>query len=167
MNKLPLILAALLNPVAAFATGYADLGEIDRAVASFSGAPQGQPGGAVLPVDRRLRLAQCSAPLALNWYNSRRESIVVRCPDANGWRLFVPVMASPMAAASEIVIARGEAVTIAVSGDGFTVSQPGESVDAGAEGAWIRVRAMRAGTAKGEPFRARVVRPGLVEVPSP
>jgi flagella basal body P-ring formation protein FlgA len=58
-------------------------------------------------------------------------------------------------------VARGEGVTITVAGDGFSVSQPGEAMDAGAIGAWIRVRT----NAKADPVRARIVRPGLVELP--
>jgi flagella basal body P-ring formation protein FlgA len=56
-------------------------------------------------------------------------------------------------------VLRGEAVTIAVSGDGFTVSQPGEALDPGAVGQWIRVKTAAAGA---QPLRARIVRPGLV-----
>lgn len=164
--RFALLLAATALPAQAHAGGFADLAAVDREVAAFTGVPQGQPGGAVLPVDRRLKLAPCAAPLALSWHTARRESVVVQCPDPGGWRLFVPVLMAQGAFAAP-VIARGEAVTISVSGDGFTVSQPGEALEPGAEGAWIRVRPVKSGTVKGEPLRARVIRPGLVVVSAP
>lgn len=157
---LALILAAA--PGAAFA----DLAAIDREVAAFTGVPTGAEGGALLPVDRRLRLNPCASPLAMSWRTPRQETIIVECPDLGGWRLFVPVRRSaamPVAAQAPAVN-RGDAVTIAVAGDGFSVSQPGEAMDAGPVGAWVRVRTANP---KAEPMRARVVRPGLVEVPLP
>ena len=50
---------------------------------------------------------------------------------------------------------------MALTGDGFSVSQPAEALESGAVGAWIKVRTQ----AKADPVQARVVRPGLVEVP--
>lgn len=161
-----LLLAAVAIPATAQAQSFADLAAIDREVAAFTGAPQGAPGGAVRPVDRRLKLSPCTAPLDLRWYNSRRESVVVQCPAANGWKLYVPVQVVQSTPQANLV-SRGDAVTVAISGEGFTVSQPGEAMEAGAEGAWIRVRSLSGGKSVGEPMRARVVRPGLVEVPVP
>ncbi len=152
----------MLAPLPVLAAPLTELAAIDRAVAAFTGQQIGVPGGAAQPVDRRLRLAACSAPLALSWYGNAQTSVLVRCPDAGGWRVFVPVGAPRAAEApAAIAVARGEGVTVSVAGDGFTVSQPGEALDAGAVGAWIRVRT----AAKADPLRARVVRPGLVELP--
>lgn len=156
---LPLALLAFAQP--ARAEPFADHAAIDAAVADFTGAGIGQGGGATLPVDRRLRLAACRQPLALGWNGARRDSVVVSCPDAGSWRIFVPVLVAAPTAAAAPAIARGEAVTIEASGEGFSVSQPGEALDAGAVGAWIRVRP----AGKGEPLRARIVRPGLVSLP--
>ncbi|WP_298193415.1 flagella basal body P-ring formation protein FlgA [Novosphingobium sp.] len=156
--------ALMLAPLPALAGPLTDLAAIDTAVAAFTGQQIGVPGGAAQPVDRRLRLAGCSAPLALSWYGNAQTSVLVRCPDAGGWRVFVPVSAArvaPAATPAAIAVARGEGVTVTVAGDGFSVSQPGEALDAGAVGAWIRVRT----AAKADPLRARVVRPGLVELP--
>ena len=146
----------------------ADLAAIDREVERFTGAPAGAEGGSALPVDRRLRLAPCRSPLALSWRTPRQDTVLVECPDAGSWRIFVPVRrslapagAGPVAAP---VVNRGDAVTIAVAGEGFAVSQPGEALEGGPVGAWIRVRGL---TAKAQPMRARVVRPGLVEMPLP
>lgn len=148
--------------------GFADLTSIDREVAQFTGAEIGQQGGAATPVDRRLRLAQCLSPLALSW-SQRRDSVVVQCPAAPGWRVFVPVRGGSASAAP--AVNRGDAVTIAVQGDGFSVSQPGEALEGGAVGSWIRVRTASVGSAAGKPandaMRAQILRPGLVSVPLP
>ena len=53
------ILLALGLAAPALAQATADLDAVDRAVAQFTGAPLGQPGGAAMPTDRRLRLAPC------------------------------------------------------------------------------------------------------------
>lgn len=161
------VLAALATPVAVDAAAFADLAAIDREVAAFTGNAQGQPGGAVLPVDRRLRLTACASPLVVGWHTTRHESVLVQCPDAMGWRVFVPVMSVQGAPAAAPAVMRGEAVTVSVQGDGFTVSQPGEAIEPGAVGAWIRVRMVKSGSAQGEAMRAQIVRPGLVQVPMP
>jgi Flagellar basal body P-ring biosynthesis protein len=159
----------ILLAAAAASGAFADLDAIDRQVAAFTGAPIGASGGALTPVDRRLRLQSCYSGVALSWRTTMQESVVVQCGDAGGWRLFVPVKrAAPMAAAVEPnAVNRGDAVAIAITGDGFTVSQPGEAMEAGPVGAWIRVRPAAAGTARSEPMRARIERPGLVSLPMP
>ena len=148
----------------AAATPFADLDAIDRQVAAFTGAPIGAEGGATLPLDRRLRLRPCGSPLALAWRGDRRDTVIADCRDAGGWRLFIPVRAGISGPATSPLINRGDAVTIAVAGDGFSVSQPGEALEAGAQGSWIRVRAA---IGKGGAMRAQVVRPGLVTLPMP
>lgn len=153
--------ALMLSPLPVQAAPLTDLAMIDNAVAAFTGQPIGVPGGAAQPVDRRLRLAGCTAPLALSWYGAAQTSVLVSCPDMGGWRVFVPVKEARRDAPAAIAVARGEGVTVTVAGDGFSVSQPGEALDAGAVGAWIRVRT----SARGDPLRARIVRPGLVELP--
>ncbi len=145
---------------------YVDLAQIDRAVAAFTGAAQGEPGGAAQPLDRRLRLAPCPAKFTTSWYGTRQDVVEVRCPAAPGWKLYVPLLASAAIAAATAppVIARGDAVTISVSGAGFAVSQPGEALESGATGAWIKVRGPGQNAAV---LRARVLRPGLVGMELP
>lgn len=150
--------ALILSSAAAFA----DPAAIDRAVAAFTGAPAGSDGGAQVAVDRRLRLAACTAPLALSWHTPAQANVMVQCPDARSWRIFVPVRSAAPAAAAAPLVVRGDPVTIAVAGAGFSVSQPGEAMESGAAGSWIRVRGV---AAKSQVMRARVVRAGLVEVP--
>ncbi len=91
--------------------------------------------------------------------------MLVRCPDAGGWRLFVPVVATvaeaPAGPAAAPAVLRGDGVTIAMVGDGFSVEQAGEALDPGPVGGWIRVRT----GAKADALRGRIVRPGVVEVP--
>lgn len=154
-----------LIAAATVAGGFADLDAIDRQVASFTGAPVGAVGGAITPVDKRLRLQHCRSGLAMSWRTAMHDSVVVQCGDANGWRIFVPVRQAAPAAREPDAINRGDAVSIAVSGDGFSVSQPGEALDSGAVGEWIRVRPVRAARAGAEPLRVRIVAPGLVALP--
>lgn len=157
---------ALAILAAAASAGYADLDAIDRAVAGFTGAAIGQSGGAATPVDRRLRLKPCAAALSLSWRTQARESVLVQCGDPGSWRLFVPVRQDNRSSAHNTVISRGDAISIAVSGEGFSVAQPGEAMESGAIGAWIRVRPA-ASRGHSEALRAQVVRPGLVALPLP
>ena len=155
--------AGCASPAAA--QSYADLPQIDRAVAAFTGAAQGSPGGAAQPLDRRLRLAPCPAQFVLGWYGTRKDTVEVRCAVPGGWKLYVPLVASSaIAATAAPVIARGDAVTISVSGAGFAVAQPGEALESGAIGAWIKVRGPGQNAAV---LRARVLRPGLVGMELP
>ena len=163
--KLILVTAATCGiAVPALAAGFADPAAIDGEVARFTGAPIGADGGARLPVDRRLKLARCEGPLALEWYGKRHETVLVRCPVGDGWRLFVPVNGASAAASAAPAVARGEAVNIVVQGRGFTLSRQGEALEGGAIGDWIRVRPAGART---DPIRMRIVEPGKVGMDLP
>lgn len=161
----PAIAAAALCLAAPAKAGdstlFHDTSAIDRLVAQFTGQPSGTAGGARALVDPRLRLKACSQSLALDWYGTPGRSISIRCPQAGGWRIFVNVIAMPMAAAHIPVIRRGESVTIAIRGAGFSIQRQGEAQDSGQVGEWIAVRTDR----RSEPLRARIERPGLVVVP--
>jgi len=144
---------------------FADLSTIDANVAAFTGRGIGQTGGANTPVDRRLRLNACRSPLALSWRGGRRDTVLVECPDLGSWRLFVPVRAAETSGSvAQVAVARGEQVSIAVVGEGFSISQPGEAMDSGTVGEWIRVRGVKNGTPQGDAMRAIITRPGVVEV---
>jgi flagella basal body P-ring formation protein FlgA len=165
-------LALLLAAPALAQTSHADLAAIDRAVAQFTGAAQGQPGGAVLPLDRRLRLAPCPPPLALGWYGTRHDTVEVACPAPGGWKLYVPLVGSGKAAPGSVsthasaayAVTRGDQVTITVRGEGFAVSQPGQALESGALGACNTVRGLGQGT---QVLRARAQHPGLVGMELP
>ena len=161
--------AAALAATTANAATPMDLSIIDRAVADFTGATIGQPGGAKLPVDRRLRLASCNAPLDLQWFGRDQRSVQVACPTA-GWRIYVAVDAgtggghgaSPQY--GQALVKRGENVSILVRGSGFTLTRQGSAVEDGAQGEWIKVRATGQRT---ETLRAMVIRPGQVGIDLP
>lgn len=151
---------ALWLPGAAVAAPFVDPAALDAEVVRFTGMPTGSPGGAAQGVDIRMKLASCRSPLALGWHGARRDAVLVQCPDPGGWRIFVPVLVTQAVGAAPAVL-RGEGVTIAIAGPGFAVSQPGEALESGAAGAWIRVKSA---TSSAQPLRARVIRPGLVRV---
>ena len=160
---LPMLLP-LCDP-AARASGLTDPATIDRAVADFTGAPIGQPGGARMATDRRLQLAACPAPLAVDWHSPARTAVKVECAGLSGWRIFVAVNAATSGSAGQVqapAIKRGDALTIMVRGRGFSVQQSGEAMEGGAVGDWIFVRTSR----KAEPLRARIERPGLAVIPA-
>lgn len=150
-----LTLPLLLATPALAQMGLTDLAEVDRQVSAFAGQP-------APPVDRRLRLARCAAPLALNWHGAGRQSVQVRCPLPGGWTLYVPIAATGTGQVP--LIQRGDAVTIRVGGDGFAVSHPGEAIEAGAAGAWIKVRGL---APKAPVLRGRVLAAGVVGVELP
>ena len=161
--------AAALAATTANAATPMDLSIIDRAVADFTGATIGQPGGAKLPVDRRLRLASCNAPLDLQWFGRDQRSVQVACPTA-GWRIYVAVDAGAGGGHrappqyGQTLVKRGENVSILVRGSGFTLTRQGSAVEDGAQGEWIKVRATGQRT---ETLRAMVIRPGQVGIDLP
>jgi flagella basal body P-ring formation protein FlgA len=164
-------LTATLLATGAAAASPMDLSMIDRAVADFTGADIGQPGGAKLPVDRRLRLSACQSPLDLQWFGRDQRSVQVACPAA-GWRIYVAVHRAlgaasggqPLAQYSGAIIKRGENVSILVRGKGFTLTRQGAAAEDGTQGEWIKVRADGQRT---ETLRAVVLRPGQVGIDLP
>jgi len=163
--RLAPLAATMLLPLCdapAGAGGFTDPAAIDRAVAAFTGAEPGAPGGARLPADRRLRLAACAGPLAVAWHGTTRTSVRVECPGPAPWRIYVAVDNAGAGGAGAPAIKRGDALTIMVRGRGFSVQQAGEAMESGAVGEWIFVRTAR----KAEPLRARIERPGLAVIPT-
>lgn len=151
---------------------YADPATIDRAVEQFTNAPIGVTGGARAPVDRRLKLRACPSPYALSLYGVRGDSVQVECPGYQGWRVYVPLVAESVktsgpAQKSEIaprprpIVSRGDKVSITVQGAGFSVTQSGEALEEGTQGAWIRVRP----PGKADTISAQVTGPGRVSIP--
>lgn len=165
MIRMSFALLCLSLSASAEAQALADLAAIDTQVAAFTGAVIGQPGGAAMPTDRRLRLRPCpSAPL-LDWFGARRDVVQVACPVPGGWKIYVPLRSDGVAdAPAAPLIARGDAVSVTVSGEGFAISQQGEALEPGAAGTWIKVRLVGVKT---EPVRALVLRPGAVGIELP
>lgn len=151
---------AIANDASAGDSAITEPGAIDQAIEQFTGQSIGAVGGAISPVDKRLRLAHCASPLSLDWYGTGQRTVSVACPGAGGWNVYVNVRSAPKAKAATTAIRRGEAVTIAYRGRGFTLQQRGEARGNGAVGDWIEVRIDR----DSPTLRARIVRPGLVEI---
>lgn len=168
-TTLPTLAILAAAPALAQAT-LADPAALDRVVEQFTGQPLGQPGGARAPVDRRMRLRACPAGPQASWHGAPGRTVVVACPEPGGWRVFVNLIPAGLAAsgvdapvAPRATIKRGESLTVAVTGRGFAIRRPAEALEAGAVGDWIAVRTTR----DGEPLRARIVQPGLAEIPLP
>ncbi len=140
---------------------FTDPASIDRAVADYTGTPMGTVGGARSPVDRRLRLTACRSALVLAPYGRRQDSLQVTCPDAGGWRIFIPLIKTAANVSTQVLISKGDQVSIAIEGRGFSVVQTGRALESGVMGDWIRV----APPGKGETIRARIERPGRVVIP--
>ncbi len=165
--RVPLVVSAVLLPATALAqASFANPAAIDAEVAAFTGAALGQPGGARHPVDRRLRMAACPQALTLAWHGRRSDMVRVECSALSGWQIFVPVNSGGAAQVAQSSargggVERGQVLTIAVQGRGFTVTQQGEALEEGNVGDWIRVRP----DGNREPVRARIDNPGRVVIP--
>ncbi len=164
--SIPLLLLGEAAATAQTRLASTDPAAIDRAVAAFTGAAIGTPGGARMASDPRLQLAPCGGPLAVSWHTPARTAVAVECPGPTAWRVFVAISPATGSTAATPrpapAVKRGDAITIMVRGRGFTVQQPGEAMEAGAVGDWIEVRTAR----KAQPLRARIERPGLAVVPA-
>ena len=156
------ILVAVLLATPAHATELHDLAAIDREVAAFTGAPIGGSGGAQAQVDRQMRFARCSQPLALEFYGART-SVRVVCPDPGSWRVFVPLMQA-RAANVAAAVSRRDLVRVEAGGAGFRISRSGEALEDGRTGAMIRVR-IDDGSRQGRVIAAEVIEAGRVRVP--
>lgn len=173
----PLLLAALAAPAPALAqaqppASFQDTRTLDRAVAQFTGKPVGTEGGARSLVDARLRLASC-ATLMLSWRQDNHDAVVVACPDP-AWRIFVPVLTPPPAAEPapapaaiaaarkpEIVIRRGDPVSVAVEANGFAISRDGIAMNDAAAGARLLVDV----DGPKKPIQAIAIEPGRATLP--
>lgn len=125
--------AAIVVPANA-QSAFQDTSAIDRAVQAFTGRPIGAEGGARSVVDTRLKLASCPM-VTMAWRADNHDSVVVTCTGPE-WRLYVPVLsppptpspaaASPVAVAKpDIVIKRGDAITVEAIAAGFAITRDG------------------------------------------
>lgn len=144
----------------AIAQNFTDPALIDREVASFLGMSPTLAGTAFVPVDRRLKLTNCAQPLSTGWQGTRRDSVLVQCPQPGGWKVYVRLVGQPAAEqAQQAAVKRGQAVTVTLRGSGFSVSQSAQALEDGATGDWIRIR-----VGKETEMQAEVLRPGAVGV---
>ncbi len=141
--------ALLIASPATAQTAFQDNQAIDRGVAAFTGKPIGSEGGARAPVDARLKLAACPM-VSMAWRADNHDSVVVTCTGPD-WRVYVPVLASPtpvqapaaapaaVAARPQIVIKRGDPVTIEAGTPGFSISRDGVAMTDAAAGGRLLV----------------------------
>lgn len=161
------------------APDFQSVAALDTVVAQFTGKEIGEQGGAIAPIDRRLKLAACAAP-QLDWRNDSHDAVVVRCM-APAWKIFVPVAAVPRARAAlpdapmpanvvvrppvpvkaEPVIKRGDAVTVEAGSEGFSISRQGVAMNDAAPGARISVKV----DDKAPPIQAIAIEPGRARLP--
>lgn len=158
----PLLAAFAGSSVVAQNGSFQDLFAIDRAVSAFVGGTPGIQDARIRPVDRRLRLKPCPAPLVLAWHGDAQNTVRVHCPEPEGWRLFVPIvdMAASAPRDSAPLISKGDPVTIRITGRGFAVTAIGEALEQGRAKEWIRIRPFGAKTQ----LRGQVQGAGLVTV---
>ncbi|HEX8366477.1 MAG TPA: flagella basal body P-ring formation protein FlgA [Allosphingosinicella sp.] len=144
-------LAAAFAASPATAQSFQSIDALEEQVTASLGVPIGQPGGPARPIDRRLKLTACPAPVIVE--PIALGAVTVRCQQI-GWRLRVPVVqggetagARPAAPASmmraaraEPIIRRGDPVALVVVSGSFTVSRQAVAEQDGAPGDRIRVR---------------------------
>lgn len=149
-----LLLSALPAPVMAQAVE--DLDRLDNRIQIMTGAAPGQPGGAIAPIDRRLKLEACPQPASIEWSGS--DALAVRCA-AIGWRLRVGIAAmGGSQGKAELSVHRGDTVEVTVEGDAFDVTTTAIALDDGAKGASVRLKMGASGTQSS----ATVTGPGAV-----
>lgn len=165
-----LVLAAAASASPAAAQTFQSIDAIEEQVTATLGAEIGQPGGPARPIDRRLRLTSCPAPIIVEPINLG--AVTVRCQQI-GWRIRVPVLDGERATAqaapagrrarTEPVIRRGDPVALVVMTGSFTVSRQAVAEQDGAPGDRIRVRTEpRAAPIVGEVLPdGRVAMPGF------
>ena len=151
---------------------------LDTVVLQFTGKSVGEQGGAIAPIDRRLKLAACAAP-QLDWRSDTHDAVVVRCM-APAWKIFVPVAAvprpraaveapmpgnvvvrPPVAVKAEPVIKRGDAVTVEAGSEGFSISRQGTAMNDAPVGGRLSVKV----DDKQPPIQAIAIEPGRARLP--
>ncbi|QPQ55341.1 flagella basal body P-ring formation protein FlgA [Allosphingosinicella flava] len=137
-----LLAACLAAP--AWGQGFEDLDALDARVIAALGAGIGEAGGPARPLDRRLKLAACPAPVTVD--APALGAATLRC-EPLGWRIRVPVIVSAAASMGTVkadpIVRKGDQVEITVRGAAFTVSTLGVAEQDGAPGDRIRIRSER------------------------
>lgn len=160
------------------AQDFQSVAALDTVVTQFTGKEIGEQGGAIAPIDRRLKLAACAAP-QLDWRSETHDAVVIRCM-APAWKIFVPVAAIPRLRAApnapmpattvvrsavpvkaEPVIKRGDAVTVEAGSDGFSISRQGVAQNDAPVGGRISVKV----DDKQPPIQAIAIEPGRARLP--
>ena len=148
------VVVALL-PVTAVAGNFQDHGAIDTVVANAIGS-----GMTAVPVDRRIKLAACPAPLGVA--PPVGGAVAVQCAPL-GWRLRVLINgAATTAGTSPVIIKRGDPVSVNFVAPGFSVTTSGIAESDARVGERVRVRVEQ----KATPVMGQAVDTGSVRVGS-
>jgi flagella basal body P-ring formation protein FlgA len=158
-----LILLSAFCAAPATAQGFQDLEVLEARVTGALGADVGAPGGPAYPIDRRLKLAACPAPVTVD--APAMNAVAVRC-EPLGWRIRVPVLAAEQSASAprakiQPVVRKGDQVEVVAGGASFTVSTLAIAEQDGAPGDRIRVRSDR----KSAPVIGEVTDDGRISLP--
>lgn len=165
-TTLALAMLAIAAPSHASAQPFENLDRIDSLVATTVGAEIGTPGGAVAPVDKRMKLAPC--PQIPSIEGPVFGAAIVRC-DRLGWRIRVPLIGAGQAQSGYarpqqrvVLVKKGDPVQLVAGDASFSVSRAMVADEDGAIGDMIRVRADKASP----PVTGRVEPSGIIRVPS-
>lgn len=176
-----LLFVALIAAAPAAAQDFQSTLMLDTIVSQFTGHNIGQMGGARAPVDTRLKLASCAAP-QLEWHTEAKEAVIVRCM-APEWKIYVPVLAPPRpkpvpvaaapaaapvvqapvvpAAKPEMVIKRGDTVTLEAGGTGFSITREGTAMSDAPAGGRVMIKVDE----KKPPIQAIAIEAGHAKLP--
>jgi flagellar basal body P-ring formation protein FlgA len=140
--KYLLLLTLLLKSASLLASSvgaFEDLSALDARVRVKTGAEIGQPGGAIGPLDRRLRLAKCPEMPTID--PPLYDSIAIRCVPL-GWRIRLPLQNVSLAAPASTapLVMRGDVVELVYNGNGFSASSSGTVLEDGSIGKTVHVK---------------------------
>lgn len=157
-RRLALIAACL--PAPALAQAVQDIAALENRLLTALDAGIGEPGGPAAPIDRRLKLAPCPAPVAID--PPALGAVAMRCPAA-GWRIRVPLMRAATAATTKVapLVRRGDPVELVAQSEAFSVSAQAIAQEDGGAGDRIRVKT----DPKAPVIFAEVIDMGVVRVP--
>lgn len=145
-----------------------DLNQLEQIVVTALGADVGHPGGPIVPIDRRMRLAAC--PIGIQVDPPSAGAVTVRCTTA-GWRLRVPLMRASSQTASgggdgsrpgfaSADIRKGDPVQLVAQGASYSISVDATALEDANIGNRIRVSP----ASKGGTLFAEVVDVGRVRL---
>jgi flagella basal body P-ring formation protein FlgA len=157
-RRLALIAACL--PAPALAQAVQDIAALEHRLVIALDAGIGEPGGPLVPIDRRLKLAPCPTPVAID--PPALGAVALRCPQL-GWRIRVPLMraATAIAVKAAPLVRRGDPVEIVAQSEAFSVSAQAIAQEDGGAGDRIRVKT----DPKSPVIFAEVIDMGMVRVP--
>lgn len=145
-----------------------DLNQLEQIVVTTLGADVGRPGGPMVPIDRRMRLAAC--PIGIQVDPPSAGAVTVRCTTA-GWRLRVPLMRASSQTANGTAdggrtafasadVRKGDPVQLVAQGTSYSISVDATALEDANIGNRIRVSP----ASKGGTLFAEVIDVGRVRL---